>query len=222
MGKFFESVPQIIEAAAKSDRGLLALLFLILAFLCFIYFRKKAWQVQMTAVVLFFVLAVGAFIYAVIDKIVIAIRQDPNSKQAPEPIKKSSIINPFEALNIKNVRAYDLINTFSEKETTARLRYINKLAEITGTYQGVDQCRDGSVFCVRFEESDGEVVLYFPKDRNEQIGKLAQEVDRYQSITIQGRIIGVRSNRTERGSKYTIILVEDSKIVNLPSEQFRP
>lgn len=219
MEKFFESVPQIIEAAAKSDRGLLALLFLILAFLCFVYFRKKGWQVQMTAVVLFFVLAIGAFIYAVIDKLKLVIEPGSNSPIDPIP---SQFLNPFEALDIENVNSYSLIDAFSNEETTAKLRYINRLAEITGSYQAVDRCRDGSIYCVRFEESDGEVVLYFPKERNEQIGKLAKEVDRYQSITIQGRIIGVRFNRTERGSKYTIVLVKDSKIVSLPSEQFRP
>lgn len=222
MGKFFEAVPQIIEEAAKSERGLLALIFLILAFLSFMFFRKKGWQVQMTAFILMFVLAIGTFIFAVINKIEIAIGQDPNSTIAPTPSKSSSILNPFEALNIENVKSYDLIDAFSNEKTTARLRYINKLAEITGTYQGVDQCRDGSIYCVKFEEYDGEVVLYFPKERNNQIGKLAQEVDSGKSITISGRIIGVRSNRTERGSKYTIVLVEDSKIVNLPSEQFKP
>ena len=50
MGRFFEYVPQIIDAAAKSDLGLLALMILVLAFLSFGFFRRATWRIKIEIV----------------------------------------------------------------------------------------------------------------------------------------------------------------------------
>lgn len=55
MEKFFENVPEIIGAAAKSPLGLFALMILVLAFLGFFFFREAAERTRIAMFVLMFV-----------------------------------------------------------------------------------------------------------------------------------------------------------------------
>jgi tRNA_anti-like len=227
MEKFFEYLPQIIEAAAKSYLAFSALIILLVAFIGLIFFRKASFRVRLTV---FFYVSLFSLVL-----VFIALAQNTSdvlssgipgdlSDHLPSPPRndKSLFGNPLkQTYEINNPT--DLVSAYKDDKITAELRYNGNFVQVTGPYPGISRCEEDTAYCIKMPGFlYGGIVFYFPSTQNEQIVKLAQEVQNGQDITVLGQVERAEYQEHPSYGPIAIVLVKDCKIVGIPSQPFQP
>jgi TolA-binding protein len=227
MEKLIEQAPKIIEAAAKSPLGLLALMILALSILAFLFFRKAALRLRVSMFMVVFLgfVFLGAALYQVTttDK---SFTAGPNAPTSPRGITIGRVL--------KQEHLPPLGNPDDEKELFLWLNNFFEAAQIFIDKGSLDGVRTGDYFVAVNEteikdergkvigtvQEEGSTLRVAVVDSKFSIAQLNEFAYRQYSKDLQSREAQMGATaRTNNNAEFYSPVAVGQKVVGLPLEE---